>query len=224
VRLTCAAPPNFIDAEGRVWQARASALIVSGGYAEAAPGTVIAGAGGLQPVFQAECSGSLALSLPAPVDAHYDVTLLAARPRSRPQRSRRSRPLRILAKRPQRLNEAQAACWPLTPDPGPSDGPGAPPQAENFFTAPQQRVFDVLFQGQAVLRRVDLVALVGARTAWQHTVSRFPVAGGRLNITFANIVRRPSAPHKGMRSRRYLQCAGTGCQYCMHALAALREL
>jgi len=66
---------------------------------------------------------------------------------------------------------------------------GAAPQAENFFTAPQQRVFDVLFQGQAVLRRVDLVALVGARTAWQHTVPRFPVAGGRLNITFTNIVR-----------------------------------
>jgi len=50
-------------------------------------------------------------------------------------------------------------------------------------------VFDVLFQGQAVLRRVDLVALVGARAAWQHTVPRFPVAGGRLNITFTNIVR-----------------------------------
>jgi len=97
VRLTCAAPPNFVDAEGHVWQARASALIVSGGYAEAAPRTVIAGAGGLQPVFLAECSGSLALSLPAPVDAHYDVTLLAARARSLAQRSRRSRPLRTLA-------------------------------------------------------------------------------------------------------------------------------
>ncbi len=95
--------------------------------------------------------------------------------------------------------EAQAARRPALPDrpggaaaarrPALPDRPGGGAAGGELFTAPQQRVFDVLFQGQAVLRRVDLVALVGARTAWQHTVPRFPVAGGRLNITFTNIVR-----------------------------------
>ena len=80
MRLTCAPPPNFVDAENHTWRARDSSLLVSGGFAEAAPGTVIAGAGDLQPVYASECSGSLALSLPAMVDAHYDVTLLAVRP------------------------------------------------------------------------------------------------------------------------------------------------
>lgn len=30
-------------------------------------------------MFLSECSGSMAMSLPAPVDTHYDVTLLAVR-------------------------------------------------------------------------------------------------------------------------------------------------
>ena len=199
---------------------------MSGGYAEAAPDTIIAGAGGLQPVFLAECSGSLALSLPAPVDAHYDVTLLAARPghgRSAQGSLALCAPWQTKASPVQDSVSGQQRARLCA---GPSlTGLGWRRQAETFFTAPQQRVFDVLFQGQAVLHRVDLVALVGARTAWQHTVSRFPVAGGRLNITFINIVRLPHASRAHMGSalaqapavRRYWLSV-------LHACTCRREL
>lgn len=40
-----------------------------------------------------------------------------------------------------------------------------------------------------MLRHIDLVALVGANAAWQTTIARVPVSGGRLNITFQNVVR-----------------------------------
>ena len=65
--------------QGHSWGARDSSILVTGGFATAPPGTFIANAGGLDAVFLAECSGNMALSLPAPVDAHYDITLLAVR-------------------------------------------------------------------------------------------------------------------------------------------------
>ena len=65
--------------QGHIWGARDPSILVTGGFATAPPGTVIAKAGGLDTVFLSECSGSMALSLPAPVDAHYDITLLAVR-------------------------------------------------------------------------------------------------------------------------------------------------
>ena len=71
--------------QGHTWDARDPAILVTGGFAAAPSGTVIAGAGGLETVFLSECSGNMALSLPAPVDAHYDVTLLAVCCASRKQ-------------------------------------------------------------------------------------------------------------------------------------------
>lgn len=62
-------------------------------------------------------------------------------------------------------------------------------QAETHWSSPGQRVFDVLFDGRIVLRHIDLVALVGANAAWQTMIARVPVSGGRLNITFQNVVR-----------------------------------
>ena len=69
--------PTRLFAQGHIWDARDPSLLVTGGFATAPPGTVLANAGGLDTVFLSECSGSMALSLPAPVDAYYDVTMLA---------------------------------------------------------------------------------------------------------------------------------------------------
>ena len=71
--------PTSLFLQGHNWNSRDPSILVTGGFAPALPGTVIANAGGLDTVFLSECSGSMALSLPAPVDAHYDVTLLAVR-------------------------------------------------------------------------------------------------------------------------------------------------
>ena len=70
-----------------------------------------------------------------------------------------------------------------------------------------------------MLRHIDLVALVGANAAWESTVARMPVAGGRLNITFNNVVRPPCA--RG--SRTPAGSAGRGLQIDLQAGPATKH-
>ena len=79
LRAVPEAASTCVSVQGHSWGARDPSILVTGGFATAPPGTIIANAGGLDTVFLSECSGSMALSLPAPVDAHYDITLLAVR-------------------------------------------------------------------------------------------------------------------------------------------------
>ncbi len=56
--------------------------------------------------------------------------------------------------------------------------------AEVYFSTPGRRVFDVTVEGQAAVTDLDLVAAVGARTAYDVTVTA-NVADGQLDLAFS---------------------------------------
>lgn len=56
--------------------------------------------------------------------------------------------------------------------------------AEIYWDQPNQRIFDVLIEGQTALDEYDIVADVGASTAVIKTISNISVTDGTLNIDF----------------------------------------
>ena len=59
--------------------------------------------------------------------------------------------------------------------------------AEIYWTTAGQRVFDVLIEGKTVISKLDLVAKVGSKAAYNVTVPVI-VADGMLNISFQSVV------------------------------------
>jgi len=59
--------------------------------------------------------------------------------------------------------------------------------AEVYFTGVGQRVFNVLVEGKVVISKLDLVAKVGPKAAYDATVP-VTVTDGTLNITFQSVV------------------------------------
>jgi hypothetical protein len=59
--------------------------------------------------------------------------------------------------------------------------------AENEFTEPEKRIFDIVVEGRRVETALDLVAKVGARTAYTRAVEDVVVDDGILDLHFTNL-------------------------------------
>lgn len=83
--------------------------------------------------------------------------------------------------------------------------------ADCWQNKPGVRVFDVLVQGEKVLEKLDLVAKVGAFTAFDHVVEKVRVNDGKLRITFHKHQGEPSIGAilvEGPGFVRKLNCGG----------------